>query len=228
MGEVLNSKMDNCSNAVFGFRINGQDKVTYKDYRGGIRNLGLKTLEYVAETPESEMRGVASRLKLVDGEDEVPQNNLKRYRPLLSAVGAAHLGKSHLKWRHLVTLLSGHEGQDFFLFNKMNHLVNGVQNLLYGGCSYAYVIDIDKKRIEFLEPFTAFHDFGRYSKPNDRFNPASQSYQRTGLVLVQDFSFAEVIDPEKKFEDLVARVEERSRLFLDIHRFNNNMKNVIL
>jgi len=76
---VLDFKM---TDAVFGFRVKGKDKVTHTD-RGNICYLGAKMLEYLSHKSPEHLRKTARRLELVNGEDEVPKKWVAHYKGFL-------------------------------------------------------------------------------------------------------------------------------------------------
>lgn len=217
MEGVLSFKMDD-TKAFFGFRVKGKDCTTYRHSNAGFNGLGMRMLEYVSQTPVSLMRLVAVRTELVDSLDMAPREIVEHYEKIKKKLAIQLIGNNH-SWGNVVNSLSGGlYSNDLFVFNE--HLMQMLDSKKLPRVSWdnAYIVDVDKERLEFYQKFVAPYNFGRYSKIVEELDSASSKHN--GVILVREFSFDEVKAAKDDFGGLIARVNESSAQLSQADSFN--------
>jgi hypothetical protein len=143
-----------------GFRINGQDKLTYNhsdSYPGG---LGVEFVAMVRElVKDKDLKNKVEKLVVVNGNTPPTDEQITQLAPWTStSVG----GQSTSDW---YCLLRNAQGQlDQFL--EAGYILDGnefIKDSLF--CEYAYILNLDRGVVEFYKGFQEKeHGLGRYGK----------------------------------------------------------------
>lgn len=168
---------------VLGFRLNGQDKVTYNHFDSYPEHLGTTMVNFakqVAEDIESYKVRV-ERLTLVDENDPVDEDVLAQARAL-DLVNKNVGNQSDADW---YCVLRGAQGQPetYLILGVMPDWAGFLKDSLF--CEYAYIINLDDETLEFYKGFnTEPNQEGRYAKSDGEKPYQDADYRYYGVRLV--------------------------------------------
>ncbi len=145
---------------VYGYRINGEDKVTYNHVDSYPDMLGARILNYVSQFDYEEMLVVAERIKLVNKDDIAEKELVGRY------MFYADLDVSDCVFDRWYCLLRNTQGSLDLYHKNLEHMIDAsvfLADSFY--CRWAYIINLDEKNLEIYrgsnsDPNAA----GRYAK----------------------------------------------------------------
>ena len=157
----------------YGFRINGQDKVTYNHYDSYPCGLGREVMSYIAHTPLKRMKEVAARIILVDRESTPSPELIKKYKKYTDLRVSE---QSHNDWYCLLRKTQG----NLFPYNSdLEHMIDS-QDFLSDSlfCEWAYIINLDTDTFEAYKgfnknPLARGRYAGRSTKSNDGYRGVS-------------------------------------------------------
>ena len=167
---------------VYGFRINGQDKVMYNQYDSYPECLGAAVAEFVQRIPVEDLKRIAQGLTLVSQEDRPTQEQVEICREW-GTINLAVAGQSEDDWYCLLRDAQG----DLDLWEQGLPFILGGQDSLSDSlsCEWAYIINLDD---EVLEVYRGFNKDpfapGRYAGVWVQ-RAAGDTYQ--GVKLVKSF-----------------------------------------
>lgn len=146
----------------YGFRINKSDKVTYNHSDSYPTYLGVNVLSFIHDTPESELRDIASRIEIV-AEESIPSPELiKAYK------NHADTGVSRQSLKDWYCLLRDTQGALAPYRNGLRHMIDScdfLKDSLF--CEWAYIINLDTQELEIYRGFNKrkyVRNGGRYAK----------------------------------------------------------------
>lgn len=170
----------------YGFRIMNEDKVTYNHYDSYPEGLGVDVIEFIKDTEDKEIIHLAKTIKLVDPESEATLAQIEKCKEWADTSVA---GGELKDWYVLLRKAQG----DFDCYKKgLRFMIDGHNMLMDSGyCEYAYIINCDKKIVEFYASGGA--ENGRYL---------------TGVSLKKEYSFETIRSTEKNA--LVADMQDNS------------------
>jgi hypothetical protein len=134
----------------YGFRVDGQDKVTYNHCDSYPSALGDTMVRYVRDHSDQELAEVARRLVLVNKcEAEAPRDMQERYRHF------ADRGVSSGKLSEWYVLLREAQGQPEAFHRaegRLEHMIDNRDFLKdHISCEYAYVVNVDSGKLQFYD-----------------------------------------------------------------------------
>lgn len=135
---------------IYGFRKNGQDKLTYNHWDSYPDHLGWKVAQFVATTSIEDMNSIYDRVELVREDTKPTPEQIaacRRYENLNVSTG------SEDDWYCLIRELQGEpqkwRDMDGTIYMIDNH--DFIKDSLF--CEYGYIINLDKNTLEFWEGF---------------------------------------------------------------------------
>jgi len=141
----------------WGFRIDGQDKLTYNHYDSYPTGLGKDLVEALQTIPLAELKDKARALRLVDGDDTPTKKEREELREF------ANLRVSHGTDEDWYCLLRETQGNMTATF-KAGVMIDShdfLENSLF--CEWAYIINLDSGEFETYKGFQQkYHSHGRY------------------------------------------------------------------
>ena len=151
----------------YGYRIDGQDKVTYNHFDSYPDVLGANTLAYTMLAGYDSMRRVANRITLVNGDERPEKELVERYKSY------ADLEVSSGSLNDWYCLLRKTQGTLCPYHDDLEHMIDShgfLADSLF--CEWAYIINLDAKQFEVYRGFnTDTEAAGRYASLNcDRAN----------------------------------------------------------
>jgi|CXWL01.1.fsa_nt_gi hypothetical protein len=184
----------------YGFRNNGQDKVTYNHYDSYPSYLGRNILKYVALTSPEEIRLAAKRIILVDPESKPTPVLIEKYSHYADINVATH---NLSDW---YCLLRNAQGEIQLYSQGLRHMIDGhefLRDSLF--CEWAYILNTDSEVCEVYRGFNKdWSARGRYASL--RRESASEYY---GVALLDEIPFDEIKLPT--LDKLVQRIEKKDR-----------------
>lgn len=148
----------------YGFRKNGIDKLTYNHFDSYPDCLGHIMAEFCKSTPLSEMNEIFDRLILVDENDKPTPEQIDECKRYYNGNVAS---KSPEDW---YCLLREAQGEPNAYKNGLRYMTDShefIKDSLF--CEYAYIINLDTKKLEFWVGFQQKPDAGnRYGMTSDR------------------------------------------------------------
>lgn len=148
----------------YGFRKNGIDKITYNHFDSYPDGLGRTMLAFCKSTPLSEMNEIFDRLILVNEEDNPTHEQIveciRHYDGTVSS-------RSVDDW---YCLLRNAQGEPNVYKHGLRYMIDShdfIKDSLF--CEYAYIINLDTKKLEFYVGFQKKPDENnRYGTTSDR------------------------------------------------------------
>lgn len=132
---------------LYGFRINGVDKLTYNHCNSHPKYLGNEIIKFIKETSIDEMKEIAKKIILVDRNGLVSSEDKQ---PYLDIYGEAKSNKGYDDWYDLLRNIQG--DLFFYKYQAVKHMCDDRQFIKEGlFCEYAYIINIDNKTLEFYK-----------------------------------------------------------------------------
>jgi len=168
-----------------GFRLNGQDHLTYNQFDSYPDCMGHNTLEFIVKRYRAlDYDGMIAGLKedvsnlVAVNEDEKPTEAQKA---MLKAQGCLDLGVSKQSEDDWYCLLRNTQGNlEKILAARFYSPANDfVMDSLF--CEYAYIINLDEEVLEFYKGFqtlTGRRKAGRYWKATDKLKPYTEPMTR--------------------------------------------------
>ena len=148
----------------YGFRKNGIDKLTYNHYDSYPNGLGSDVVKFCKETPVKEMNAIFDMIVLVD-ESGMP--NAEQIAECMKYYDGMVSNKSTDDW---YCLLRHAQGDLNAYKNGLKYMIDNhdfIKDSLF--CEYAYIINLDTKRLEFYVGFQKAPDVtNRYGVEDDR------------------------------------------------------------
>lgn len=168
----------------WGFRISGQDKVTYCHFDSYPDGLGIAVFSFVKDCSDDELITIAKRIELIkESEKPTPEQiaDCKECGSVDLKVG----GRSLDDW---YCLLRNSQGEPSFYKKGLKVMINSdyflVDSLF---CEWAYIINCDTKKLECYKGFNKYKSgAGRYAQLQD---PGTPEYY--GVKLVDELDFSE-------------------------------------
>ncbi|MBN4057133.1 hypothetical protein JYU19_02375 [bacterium AH-315-J21] len=145
---------------VYGYRINGKDKVTYNHFDSYPDVLGASILKYASRFGYSAMYEAAERIKLVD-KDEIAEKELaKRY------MFYADLNVTDCIFDRWYCLLRNTQGSLHLYHKDLEHMIDAHVLLADSfHCRWAYIINLDDGNFEiYLGSDSDPEAAGRYAR----------------------------------------------------------------
>lgn len=177
------------TSGAFGFRINGQDKITYNHYDSWPSDLGKEVGEAIQRVSDEELRAGAERLTLVGRRDKAPAEWAERYKEWAEMPVSVQEG---VEW---VRLLHKAQGKLEAYVRDLEHMVDDQDFLAKSlRCEWAYIVNLDTERLEVYrggneDPRAA----GRYADCS----PSNQGYVGVRLALELPLDLVRNMEPGK-------------------------------
>lgn len=168
----------------FGYRIDGQDSVTYNHCDSYPDGLGSNMVDYVGAYSIEALAEAARRIVLVEERDKAPREMVERYREFADLSVAS---RDPADW---YVLLRGVQRNPGAFHAGVDHMINGnwfLKDSLF--CEWAYIVNVDDGVLE------VYRGFNRDPKAPGRYaafqgpNPtrASSEYYGVRLLLTVPF-----------------------------------------
>ena len=132
---------------VYGFRLHGQDKITYNHSSSSPEFLGKAFVEWIHQHSRAELEAIASALDVVDDTTLPTPEHLAALRPWTQKMGSMHEETDIADiW---YTLLRSTQG-DFHAWDQGLRLIHDDHAFLSDGlfCEWGYVLDLDTETFE--------------------------------------------------------------------------------
>jgi hypothetical protein len=144
---------------VYGYRIDGEDKVTYNHYDSYPDVLGARILSYASRMGFQRMREVAQRVVLVDGNETVEKEMIERYKFY------ADLNVADCRYDSWYCLLRNTQSNLYPYHRNLEHMIDSHEFLADSlFCEWAYIINLDVKSVEVYRGFNKNpEEAGRYA-----------------------------------------------------------------
>ena len=148
----------------YGFRKNGIDKITYNHYDSYPDWLGRHIASFCKETSIDEMNEIFDKIVLVD-ERSIP--NADQIKECIEYFDGSVSRQSEEDW---YCLLRNAQGNLNVYKNGLRYMIDShdfISDSLF--CEYAYIINLDTKKLEFWKGFQEKPDKNnRYGTESDR------------------------------------------------------------
>jgi len=145
-----------------GFRIQKKDKVTYNHSDSYPSWLGINILSFIKDTPEPELKDIASRIELVDEDSTPSPEQIEAYSKYSDeTVGT----RTKTDW---YCLLRDTQGDLSHYRNGVRHMIDYhtfLKDSLF--CEWAYIINLDTRELEIYRGYNKQKNVkngGRYAK----------------------------------------------------------------
>lgn len=156
----------------FGFRIDGEDKLTYNHFDSYPNGLGNTVVEFIRDVGDwDKVKELARNLQDVGDREPTPED-IKACAPYMNLSVSNQDTKD---WYCLLRQTQGNPAAilEIGLFQQENNFIN---DSLF--CEYGYIINLDDMTFEVYEGFQkAKHNKGRYAN-----NPKDNDYYPSALV----------------------------------------------
>ena len=176
-----------------GFRIDGEDKVTYNHSDSYPECLGVNILSFLRETNSQAMRQIARRIRLVSEEDYPTDEEKERF----AEMGLMELGVGSQSDDDWYCLLRNAQGDLSWYLRGLDVMIDS-QDFLGDGlfCEWAYIINLDEETLEVYQGGNHDADApGRYASmltaDNERFQDGAtidHTYYGVALVVALELS----------------------------------------
>lgn len=152
----------------YGFRKNGEDKLTYNHYDSYPSYLGVKVLEFANSCTIQELNDIYDRLVLVDEDSEPTPEQIEECKKY------ADTGVSTGSLKDWYCLLRNAQGELMAYKEGLKYMIdNGgfIKDSLF--CEYGYIINLDTCMLEFWAGYQHVPQEGnRYGEtPDDGYYP---------------------------------------------------------
>ena len=178
----------------YGFRKNGIDKLTYNHFDSYPDCLGKIMVEFCKETSLDEMNEIYDRLILVNENDKPTQEQIEECKRYYNGDVS---NKTPEDW---YCLLREAQGEPNEYKNGLRYMIDNhdfIKDSLF--CEFAYIINLDTKKLEFWKGFQ------RKSDPNNRYG-TEKSYDYYPCKMVAEYSllprYLEKRDVDKTVENM--------------------------
>lgn len=132
---------------LYGFRINGVDKLTYNHCNSHPKYLGNEIIKFIKETSIDEMIEIAKKIILVVQCDFVSN---EEKQPYLEVYGRTEDEPKEYDWYDLLRYFQG--DLFFYKYQAVKHMCDDRQFIKEGlFCEYAYIINLDNKTLKFYK-----------------------------------------------------------------------------
>lgn len=162
----------------YGFRLNGKDFITYKQYDSYPSGLGATILNFVAKTTVEQMKDAVARIVLIDESQPPTPEQIKELAPYTDLNVSE---RSTADWYCLTRELQGNLLP--YIHGKvrcMTDYKDFLKDSLF--CEYAYIINLDSGMLEFYEGGNKDCKApGRYAKVAKKFQKQNQGYAGVAL-----------------------------------------------
>jgi hypothetical protein len=167
-----------------GFRIDGNDKITYNHYDSYPAGLGADIIDFIKKTPDSELISIADNIILVEETDTPTPEQIEECKNFADLqVGAQTEANWYCLLREAQGDLSAYKinykkadinddmAFDFEPNEKHEAVENGLRYMINSAsflldslfCEWAYIINTDTKKLEIYKGFNKEPVEGRYS-----------------------------------------------------------------
>ena len=140
---------------IYGFRKNGQDKITYNHYDSYPEELGENIINFCRETSIQEMMEIFDRIVLVDNEKKPTKKQIKEcQKKRWTHVDITYETEAHINCIDWYTLLRETQGNLNFYKRGLSYMIddhNFIKDSLF--CEYGYIINLDENCLEFWMGF---------------------------------------------------------------------------
>lgn len=196
---------------IYGFRKNGEDKLTYNHYDSYFSYLGENIINFVKETPIQELNKIYDNLILVS-EDDIPTkeqwkhlNECNIEKPEKSVYTLVKKENDLIDW---YSALRDFQGNLNIYKSGLKYMTNSndfIKNSLF--CEYGYIINLDNKSLEF------WIGFQKKPQKNNRYGITKfEGYYPCKLFHKMPFSKIQTCDTnhlidflEKKYDKITSR-----------------------
>jgi hypothetical protein len=190
---------------VVGWRLDEEDKVAYNHFDSYPEELGVKVLDYAANTPLNVLIAHFNNVKLVKDSDVPTPEQIKRCHAH-NAVNHSVSTQSDDDWYCLLSNVQG----DLQATAHLGYMIDYSQFLrdsLF--CEWAYIINLDTKKLEVYRGFQKNEiPLGRYGEISEESkNHQLASYRGGteiyyGVGLLQEYDLADLPNAEGFVEEL--------------------------
>ena len=148
----------------YGFRKNGIDKLAYNHYDSYPDGLGSDVIKFCKETTVKEMNAIFDKIILVDESGmPTPEQIAECHKYYDGSVSSQSVEDWYCLLRHAQGDLNAYK-------NGLKYMIDNhdfIKDSLF--CEYAYIINLDTKRLEFYVGFQKTPDeTNRYGTEDDR------------------------------------------------------------
>jgi len=163
-----------------GFRIDGQDKVTYNHWDSYPSGLGIEILEEVSKMSIEEMTKIARNIVLITDREQPPTPEQKEALKSYTNLGVGE--QSDDDWYCVLRNAQG--GLSSWLNHGLTYMIDS-QDFLKDSlfCEYAYIVNLDEMVFEFYKGFNKVPGSGRYGMlERIRFQETDNKYYGVALA----------------------------------------------
>lgn len=173
----------------YGFHLGKIDKVTYNHMDSYPTWLGVNVMSFINETPDIEMKEVASCIELVDEDSKPTPKQIKAYK------GYANTDVSTKSLKDWYCLLRETQGDLTPYKNGLTHMIDShdfLKDSLF--CEWAYIINVDTGELEIYRGFNTrkyVKGGGRYARFTLDDNP-QRGKRYYGVTLLATLGLSEI------------------------------------
>lgn len=179
----------------YGFRKNGEDKLTYNHYDSYPSWLGVNMLQFAIDCTIQELNDIYDRLVLVDEESEPTPEQIEECKKY------ADTGVSSGSLKDWYCLLRKTQGEPTAYKEGLKYMIDNsgfIKDSLF--CEYGYIINLDTCMFEFWSGFQKVPQEGnRYGETSD-----DDRYYPCKLLLEIPLAELELMDVDELAEKMQA------------------------
>lgn len=191
-----------------GFRSENQDRVQYNHFDSYPSGLGHDVLTFISKTNMEELKNIANNIELIN-EDDVPTENqinaCQKWTDL--TVGEGTVESWYCLLRNAQGNLNAYKDGLKYMLDAQSFLLDSLF------CEYAYIINVDTKKLEFYCGFNEVsrNRMGRYAKLQLE---KGRPYNYYGVVLVKEFELEEIMNAsDEKIAEMVKIMDKKTSAF---------------
>lgn len=179
----------------YGFRIDGQDKVTYNHFDSYPSVLGTSVLEFARNNSHDNLVAIAKRIRLLSDTSSPTEEEMKKYGHFFNAdVGNRTKTEWYCLLRECQGTLEVYENPDFdVMIDSQSFLTDSLF------CEWAYIINLDEGLLE------VYQGFNENGSAGGRYAASGSFGGYAGVKLIATYHLDNLPTRERFQEDLEGR-----------------------
>lgn len=199
----------------YGFRINGQDKVSYHHFDSYPTGLGIEIMNFISKTSIEEMKEIAEKIILVEQGSVPTEKQIKVCEPYTNLDVS---NRSKADWYCLLREAQG----NLDVHKNIPYMIDSKEFLADSlFCEWAYIVNLDNGMLEIYIGFNHNKDAkGRYASLSDGSPYREGRTPYYGVVLINEITLESLYKATESkikrkceaIEKLVKKIEEKEKI----------------